>query len=156
MRTIFNRISHTLSMKLGLAIVFFTGIVFVMSFGYLFVRSRQYVKEEAIVRAMRVLDETSLRIMGIMSEIETATHNAEWFVMQDQKPDSLLQYSHRVVMLNSNVSGCSITMEPDFYPSSVGHFSAYSLRQGDSIATEREDDYDYYSEVWYKTAKETG
>ena len=156
MRTIFNRISHTLSMKLGLAIVFFTGIVFVMSFGYLFVRSRQYVKEEAIVRAMRVLDETSLRIMGIMSEIETATHNAEWFVMQDQTPDSLLQYSHRVVMLNSNVSGCSITMAPDFYPSSVGHFSAYSLRQGDSIATEREDDYDYYSEVWYKTAKETG
>ena len=156
MRTFFNRISHTLSMKLGLAIVFFTGIVFVMSFGYLFVRSRQYVKEEAIVRAMRVLDETSLRIMGIMSEIETATHNAEWFVMQDQTPDSLLQYSHRVVMLNSNVSGCSITMAPDFYPSSVGHFSAYSLRQGDSIATEREDDYDYYSEVWYKTAKETG
>lgn len=156
MKTIFNRISHTLSMKLGLAIVFFTGIVFVMSFGYLFVRSRQYVKEEAIVRAMRVLDETSLRIMGIMSEIETATHNAEWFVMQDQTPDSLLQYSHRVVMLNSNVSGCSITMAPDFYPSSVGHFSAYSLRQGDSIATEREDDYDYYSEVWYKTAKETG
>ena len=91
MRTFFNRISHTLSMKLGLAIVFFTGIVFVMSFGYLFVRSRQYVKEEAIVRAMRVLDETSLRIMGIMSEIETATHNAEWFVMQDQTLDSLLQ-----------------------------------------------------------------
>ena len=151
-----SRVSHSLSMKLGLAIVFFAGIVFVMSFGYLFVRSRQYVKEEAIVRAMKVLDETSLRVMGIMSEIETATHNAEWYVMQDQTPDSLLQFSRRVVMLNSNISGCSITMEPDFYPSSVGHFSAYSLRQGDSIATEREDDYDYYSEVWYKTAKVAG
>ena len=87
-----SRVSHSLSMKLGLAIVFFAGIVFVMSFGYLFVRSRQYVKEEAIVRAMKVLDETSLRVMGIMSEIETATHNAEWYVMQDQTPDSLLQF----------------------------------------------------------------
>lgn len=154
--SVFNRISHSLSMKLGLLIVFFAVVVFVMSFGFFFVRSRQYVKEEAIVRASKVLDETTLRVTGIISEIETVTHNAEWFVMQDMSPDSLLQYSRRVVMLNPDVNGCSITMEPDFYPPSVGRFSAYSLRQGDSVVTVREDDYDYYSEVWYKTARETG
>ena len=30
-------------------------------------------------------------------------------------------------------------MEPDFYPPSVGRFSAYTIRQGDSIITQRED-----------------
>ena len=60
----------------------------------------------------------------------------------------------RIVALSTNIDGCSITMEPDFYPPSVGRFSAYTVRKGDSIITQREGDYDYYSKVWYRTPKE--
>ena len=41
-----------------------------------------------------------------------------------------------------------------FFPPSIGRFSAYTVRKGDSIITQREGDYDYYSKVWYRTPKE--
>ena len=52
-------------------------------------------------------------------------------------------------------------MEPDFFPGDSYGFSAYSVRldehstsEKDSVATVREEEYDYYSKVWYKTPRQ--
>ena len=145
---------HSLSLKLGVTITAFIALLFVSSVGLLYIRSRQLVKQEALERAEKALDKTALRVSCYLSEIEAVTENLKWIVNQDQTPDSLLAYTRRIVSQSDNIDGCSITMEPDFYPPSIGHFSAYTVRKGDSIITQREGDYDYCSKVWYRTPKE--
>ena len=145
---------HSLSLKLGVTITAFIALLFVSSVGLLYIRSRQLVKQEALERAEKALDKTALRVSCYLSEIEAVAENLKWIVNQDQTPDSLLAYTRRIVSQSDNIDGCSITMEPDFYPPSIGHFSAYTVRKGDSIITQREGDYDYYSKVWYRTSKE--
>lgn len=145
---------HSLSLKLGVTITAFIALLFVSSVGLLYIRSRQLVKQEALERAEKALDKTALRVSCYLSEIEAVAENLKWIVNQDQTPDSLLAYTRRIVSQSDNIDGCSITMEPDFYPPSIGHFSAYTVRKGDSIITQREGDYDYYSKVWYRTPKE--
>ena len=145
---------HSLSLKLGVTITAFIVLLFISSVGLLYIRSRQLVKQEALERAEKALDKTTLRVSCYLSEIEAVTENLKWIVNENQSPDSLLVFTRRIVTLSTNIDGCSITMEPDFYPPSVGRFSAYSVRKGDSIITQREGDYDYYSKVWYRTPKE--
>ena len=72
------------------------------------------------------------------------------------QPDLLLELTRRVVMLNANVDGCSITLEPDVLPQAGRYFSAYSVRKGDSVVTVREGSYDYYEKIWYSTPKKMG
>ena len=147
---------HSLAVRLGLAIMFFVLLVFTIALGFLVNRSRQLVKQEAIGRATKMLDKTALRVTSYLNNIEDATHDMEWLVMQNLRPDSLLNFSHRVVELNPDVSGCSITMEPDFFSKSIGNFSAYSIREGNRILTAREGDYDYYQKDWYRLPKMRG
>ena len=145
---------HSLSLKLGVTITAFIALLFVSSVGLLYIRSRQLVKHEALERAEKALDKTTLRVSCYLSEIEAVTENLKWIVSQSPSPDSLLVFTRRIVTLSNNIDGCSVTMEPDFFPPSIGRFSAYTVRKGDSIITQREGDYDYYSKVWYRTPKE--
>ena len=145
---------HSLSLKLGVTITAFIALLFVSSVGLLYIRSRQLVKHEALERAEKALDKATLRVSCYLSEIEAVTENLKWIVSQSPSPDSLLVFTRRIVTLSNNIDGCSVTMEPDFFPPSIGRFSAYTVRKGDSIITQREGDYDYYSKVWYRTPKE--
>lgn len=151
-----HRIRQSLPLRVGLYIVIFVTLVFLFSQGFLFVRSRELVRQEAIERATKALDRTTGAIVASLNTIEVATHNVEWFVMNHPVPDSLLSYSRRIVELFPDVSGCSITMEPDYFPASIGHFSAYTVRKADGIYTVREGDYDYYSKPWYRSVSQTG
>ena len=97
-----------------------------------------------------------------MLEIETATHNILWLVnLHYHDKDSLLKYTHRIVANHPNTNGCSITMEPDFFPGDKYGFSAYSVRLEknsssgkDSVSTVREAEYNYYDKVWYKVPRQ--
>jgi sigma-B regulation protein RsbU (phosphoserine phosphatase) len=50
----------------------------------------------------------------------------------------------------------AISMEPDFFPEMGRYFSAYTLRQGDSITTVREGPFEYFEKVWYNTPRTLG
>ena len=137
-------------------------IVFSLSLGFLYWQSRNIIREEAIDEASHVLDNTALRVKGYMVEVETATRNIIWLVnLHNHDQDSLLKYTHRIVANHPNTNGCSITMEPDFYPGDKYGCSAYSVRLDeepspgkDSVVTVREAEYNYYDKVWYKTPKQ--
>lgn len=146
------RIPHSLSLKLGVSILFLSVLVFVASLGVMFVQSRLMLREQVTEHVTSVLDHTVARVSSYMNAVETATNTYSWMVQEFLDPDSLLAISHRVVMLNSHVNGCSITTEPDVFPEQ-GLFSAYSIREGDSVVTAREAAYDYYNQVWYKQPK---
>ena len=149
-----KHIRKSLSTRLCLDILFVVMLIFTLSLGFLYWQSRNIIREEAIDEASHVLDNTALRVKGQMLELETATRNLLWLININHQQDSLLWYSHRIVANHPHINGCSITMEPDFFPPSIGRFSAYTVRKGDSIITQREGDYDYDSKVWYRTPKE--
>ena len=154
MKSLFYHINRSLALKLCLSILFCVVIVFTLSLGFLYLRSRQMVKQEAMLHAEHVLQNISLRVTSYLDEVETATNNIEWLVLENLQPDSLLNYSRRVVELNPNVNGCSITMEPNFFPQYGRNFSVYSLRDHDSIESVFEAPYNYYDKVWYKKPRE--
>jgi signal transduction histidine kinase len=156
-----KNIRQSLSTKLSIDILIVVILVFSLSLGFLYWQSRNIIRQEAIDEASHVLDNTALRVKGYMVEIETATRNILWLVNLHNEKDSLLKYTHRIVANHPNTNGCSITMEPDFYPDEKYGFSAYSVRQDehsteekDSVVTVREADYDYYDKVWYKTPRQ--
>ena len=154
-----SKIAHirqSLSIQLSLAILLLAVFIFVVSVGSLFYYSRKIVRQEAIERATRVLGTTSLRVGRFLNEIETVTNNTEWLVQQYFLPDSLLAFTHRIVELNPDVNGCSITTEPYMFKQYGRYFSAYSVREGDTVTTVREGEYEYFDKVWYKTPRALG
>ena len=147
-----DRIRHSLSLKLGVSILFLSVLVFVASLGVMFVQSRIMLSKEVTEHITSVLDNTVSRVSACMNAVETAANANVWMAQEFLNPDSLLAFSHRVVLYNSHVNGCSITTESDVFPE-LGPFSAYSIREGDSVVTAREAAYDYYNQIWYKQPK---
>lgn len=154
MRKLLNHIRRSLSLKFSTLIIFCVALVFVVSLAVLFTISRRMVHEEAVELATQVRQNMALRVRGILDEVETATHNIQPLVVRHLQPDSLLAFSRRVVELNPNINGCSISMEPNFFPRYGRYFSAYTVWSNNTLITEREDDYEYFNMPWYKTARQ--
>ncbi len=154
-----KRKSHkkqSLSLTLSLGILGFVAVVFIVSLGFLYERSCKIVKQEAIEHATHILENTALRILTYVEEAEAATESFDELILQHSQPDSLLQYTQRVVELNPNINGCSITMEPKFFPQLDRPFSSYSIRMDDQVITEIEGEYNYYEKEWYKKPTDKG
>ena len=83
--------------------------------------------------------------------METATNINDWEVIKNLQPDSLLAYSRYIVMLNSEIDGCSISTEPNTFPKFGRYFSAYTVKEPDTITTVIEKEYEYFEKIWYKT-----
>ncbi len=117
---------------------------------------RSEARKQIVTAAGQQVDSMALRITDCLGIIEQATHDIEPVIKANLKPDSLLAYTRRVVERHPDINGCSITMEPGFFKTLNHDFSAYSIREGDSITTVIEGDYDYYSKEWYHYPREKG
>ena len=151
MRNIIRHIRQSLSWKLSLGIMLMAVPIFVLSLGILFIQSRNNIKKEAMEHANSVLNTTMQRINRYMSAVETATDINDWEIIKNLQPDSLLAYSHYIVTLNGYVDGCSISTEPNIFPQYGRYFSAYTVRETDTITTVIEEEYEDFEKVWYKT-----
>lgn len=152
MKGLLSLINRKLSLKLSLGITLFLVMIFTLSLGILFMQTRQMVKEEAISRAEQELENMVQRVNGAMNEVEVATRTAEWHLDDEQlEPDSLLNDARRIVAMNPNFDGCSISMEPNFFPQIGRYFSVYAYHIGDSVKAKVEEPYDYFDKIYYKT-----
>ncbi len=156
MKKYLQRIRQSLSLRLSISVLLMAFVIFLASLGILFVESRRHIRQESTEHATNVLTAVSQRVERSLSLVENATKSTDWLVVQNFHPDSLLAYSRRIVLLNSAVDGCSITAEPNMFPSYGRYFSAYTVRESDTIVTVREGEYNYYEKAWYKTPKELG
>jgi len=156
MNSILSHIRRSLSLKLSFGILLLAILIFVTSLGVLFMQSRYNIKNVAKERAVSVLNTTMQRVTRYLETVEVATEVNEWLVRERMHPDSLLAFSARIVLFNGNVSGCSITTEPNFFPQYGRYFSAYTIRQGDSLVTVREEEYEYFEKGWYATPRRLG
>ena len=151
-----HHILQTSATRLSLWVVLFAAILMMAVLGLLFYQTYQMVEIESQRYAERQLDNTALRVRNYLNEVEVVTRHTEWQVYAHLQPDSLLSFTRHLVNLNPIVNGCSITMEPNFFPQYGRYFSAYSVRQADSVVTEREAPYEYFDKVWYSTPKVRG
>jgi len=125
-------------------------------FDVLFYYSKEYVRQAAIDRANQLLDNTVVRISGIMNDTEVVTNYMAVVTPQHLHPDSLLAYTRRTVEKYKFLTGFAISMEPYYFPDKGRYYSAYSLRQDDTITTVREGPFEYFEKVWYKSSKTLG
>lgn len=149
-------IRRRLSMRLGLLIILAVTVVFALMFNILFHFSKQFVRQLAFDHAMQLLDHTAARIDGIMDETEIVTNYMAATTPRHLKPDSLLSYTRRTVASHDFLTGFAISMEPYYFPEMGRYFSAYSLRQDDTITTVREGPFEYFEKVWYSTPRTLG
>lgn len=152
MNTILKRIRQSLSIRLSLWILGFVVVIFIITIGFLYQRTRESVRQTAIEQATQILNNNLQNLVGILNEIEIATNNTDWLVMQNLQPDSLLALSRHILEVNPNLYGCSIAFIPNFFEDQGKYFSAYSSNDNGHIETENEgdEDYDYFTMDWYR------
>ena len=149
-----RRIRSSFSAKLSIGILVLTAAIFLISLGVLFTQSRHIIRTEAVGRATSVLNTTMLRMTRTLMTIENATNTYSWMIEKSFQPDQLLDLTRRIVFLNPNIDGCSVSAEPDMFPKYGRHFSAYTVRETDTIVTVVEKDYEYFQKIWYKTPRQ--
>lgn len=143
-------IRKSFSAKLSLGILLLAMLMFIASLGVLFFQSRHLIRLEALKRANSVLNTTMQRLNLNLMTIITATNANSWQVEQQMEPDTLLKFTRRIVRLNPHIDGCSISLEPNTFPQFGRYFSAYTVRESDTITTVYEKEYEYFEKVWYK------
>ncbi len=156
MKEIIDFIRRKLSVRVSLWVVLFAAIIFLAALGFMFVQARDAVRQEAINRASQILNNTALRVTGILNRAEVASDMIEWLVMRHpEASDSMFVYSEAVLKRNHDFFNCSIAFEPYFYEKYGRYFSAYSKRNGDSIRTMQggSDSYQYFYMDWYLMPK---
>ena len=140
-------------MKLSLGIMLMAVPLFILALCIMFIHTQDNVKREARERANYVLDVTLQRLNRYLKTAETATNANQWLITGNLQPDSLLALTRRIVQLNGNVDGCSISAEPNVFPEYGRYFSVYTIREGDSIISTVEEQYEYFEKIWYRTPK---
>lgn len=149
-------IRKSLSTRLSLLMVLFSAAILVASLAFLFGTSSQAIRQEAISRATKSLENTALRVQGILERVEVATDNTAWLITRHlDGPDSMFVYSRRILENNPDLNGCSIAFEPYYFPGRGRWFSAFSLNQNGKISTTQEGNpnYEYFYMDWYQLCK---
>ena len=152
MKRIIAYIRRKLSVRVSLWVVFFAAIIFNVALGFLFYQSRDAVRQEAVSRAMQILDKTSLRIEGILNRVEVASNMTKWLVQRHpDKADSMFVYSRGMLQNNPDFYNCSIAFEPYYFKDKGRYFSAYTKHIGDSLRTTQggSEHYQYFFVDWY-------
>lgn len=152
-RNFHNYLRRNLYARLSLWIVLLSSLVFLAALNYLFFLARQTVRREAEQRAVQILDNTVLRVNGILEDVEIAADNLEWLVKRDiDAPDKMVDYAQEIVRNNSVLTSGSISFEPYFYPEKGLYYSIFAYRtySGDvRWQQEGDEDYQYFYLDWY-------
>ena len=152
MKTIIAYIRRKLSVRVSLWVVFFAAIIFNMALGFLFYQAREAVYQEAVNRAMQILDKTSLRVDSILNRVEVASNMTRWLVQRHpDRADSMFVYSRGMLANNPDFFNCSIAFEPNYFKDKGRYFSAYTKHVGDTLRTIQggSDHYQYFYTDWY-------
>lgn len=155
MKRLIDTLRRSFSARLSLWVVSFAALVFLGAMAYFFTVSRRYVREEAILRATQVVENSVLRLNNILEDVQLSADNLEWLVYRHlDDPELMKEYSRITVQGNPVLSGCSISFEPNFFKDHY-YYSAYSGYVGGALETEQEgdEDYQYFYLDWYLQPK---
>lgn len=158
MKGILSYIRRKLSVRVSLWVVCYAAIIFNVALAFLSHQAQEAIRQEAINRATQILDNTSLRIEGILNRVEVASKMTKWLVeSHPDQADSMFVYSSGMLLNNPDFYNCSIAFEPYHFKDKGRYFSAYTKHVGDSLRTIQggSDDYQYFLEDWYLLPKQS-
>ena len=141
---------HHLSTRLAFVILLLAAPVFITTIGVLFFEARQVIRHKAVGRAKSALNASMQRLDRSLIAVKTATEAYSWMLEEKMAPDSFLTISHKLVALNPHIDGCSVSGEPFLFPDKGRYYSAYTIRENDSVKTVVEEKYEYFQKSWYK------
>ena len=156
MKRIIAYIRRKLSVRVSLWVLLFAAIIFDVALLFLSYQAHETVRQEAISRATQILENTSLRVEGILNRVEVASNMTKWLVLrQPKQADSMFVYSRGMLENNPDFYNCSIAFEPYYFKDKGRYFSAYTKHDGDSIRTIQggSDNYQYFFVDWYLMPK---
>jgi len=152
--------SHSFTARLRVYVVGFTALLFILAFYVIFRFSYRFIREEAVHRADAQLDNTILRIDGVLNSVETAVANSSWAVGEElDKPNSLYALLTRFVERNPIISGSAVAFREDFFRDKGSYYSPYVFKDADGdirrrqLGTER---YNYSEKEWFSRPMQTG
>ena len=145
-----SRISRSLTAKLTIVITVVALTVYVVTAGVLFMQSRRMIKQEAAERSNAVLQSVLQQVRNQMGVVETAVNANVWLAEQHYSPEGMKDVARRIKWLNRNTYGCTIAAEPDAFAGYGRFYSIFARMEGDSVIIQREPEYDYTKEGWYR------
>lgn len=141
---------HHLSTRLAIVILVLAAPLFITTIGALFLEARQVIRHKAVGRAKSALNASMQRLDRNLLAVQTATEAYSWLLEEQLHSDSFLTISHKLVALNPHIDGCSVSGEPFLFPDKGRYYSAYTVREDDSVKTVVEEEYEYFQKSWYK------
>ena len=141
----------SLQYRLSLSILGFSIVIFIVTMGFLFLRSQKSVRQAGEEQNRQLLHNMALRLSGMLFDVEGATANTEWRIYASLETDSIFGLTRAILELNPDIDGCSISFEPNFFEKEGRWFSVYSYNEQGHILTNREGDeqFDYFNLSWY-------
>ena len=156
MKKIVKIFTSSFPLRLSLVVLGMVSVLFAFAFLGNSYSARRYVRNESIKRAQSALDNTILRINGVLKSVEITVHNMSWLINENlDKPEKLYEITKHIVESNDFISGSAIAFEPYYYDKFGRFFSPYSFREGDDIKSIQlgGEQYDYHYMDWYQIPK---
>lgn len=151
-----SRISRKLTAKITAGIIAVGLTLYVVVAGLLFLQSRYMIRKEAHEHATSVLTTAMQQVRNHMKLVETAADANMWLADERFDPDSLVSLAHDIVRHNHHTNGCVIAVDPGLLSHNDRYFSVYARMEGDSVVSERDNEYDYFKKAWYNMPMTSG
>ena len=120
---------RSLSTKLSILMVLAAAILFLGLTVFLSEVSRKSIREEAEKDAVQILDNTELRVNDILDDVAGAADMLTWFVQRDiNNAERMPVYAMETVRQIRVLNSCSISFEPNFFPSKGKYYSLLQSR----------------------------
>ena len=145
-------IRSSLSRRLSFWVVVFVAAIFTAAFALMFSETREVVREEAWNKATKTIEGAVLHIDNTLHRAEVAANNMLVVIESHlNEPDLMFDFSRKLLENNPDLTGCSISFEPNYYKEKGRYFCAYSYNNADSIQTKQvgTDHYQYHCMDWY-------
>ena len=128
------------------------GVAFLIAILLLLHFSRQYIRQNAMNRAIESLERVMNNADSRIHKAEAAADSLLLLIEQHlDEPDLMFDLSRQLLENHPDLKGCSISFEPCFFKQKGQYFSAYSYNNNGTIETEQEGDdgYQYFYMDWY-------
>lgn len=153
------RIKRSISTRLSIFIIIFTGILFVSSSFALYFFSKELIRKEAFTNADILLDNINNETNAFFLMVSLSVDNTSWVVSENTSNiDSLYAITNHILSNSSTIKGSTIALEPGYSKKLPKYFAPYSYYENGQIKTKQlgNGTEDYTKEVWYTKAKEAG
>lgn len=159
MKKLFKDIIPAPRIKLNTLVLTEIVLLLVLSLGGLFYYTRQALVEEAKKDAEQRLECTVQHVDNILKSVEQTTGNFYYELIEHfNEPELIKHYCQKLVVSNSNITGCAIAFKPDFFPDHE-EFITYTRRKKynspELITSEQVGSTPYTRQFWFTETVKT-